>query len=106
MIERFPVERDRPRAHAREITLGRFAGAVNLRKQHLTLRPVGGSPAPDPALSRTEWAVNQDQVGPCPQRFKDRHRLESGCLNQPRLNLWPDGREGVRAGAICAGTGR
>jgi hypothetical protein len=102
MIEWFPVERDRQRAHAREITLGIFPGAVDLRKHHLPLRPVDGPPAPDPALQCTELAVREDQVGPSPQRLEDRHRLESGGLDQERLDLRPDGREGIRACAIRA----
>ena len=40
MIERFPVERDRQRAHAREITLGIFARPVGLGEHDFALRPM------------------------------------------------------------------
>jgi hypothetical protein len=58
VIERFPVEGDRQRAHARDNPLRMFARPVGLGEYDLALGLVQDLPAPDPALERAEVTVS------------------------------------------------
>jgi hypothetical protein len=66
VIEGLPVEGDAQRAHVGEIALGVLARTMVLREHHLPVRPVSGSPAPDPALQGAQLAVSQSDLGPSP----------------------------------------
>jgi hypothetical protein len=72
MLKALAQDRDRQRVHLAEVRLTLLPGSIDLREKHLLLRPMHGSPHPDPPLQRPQLPL------PKPLRVSSTDLLKNG----------------------------